>query len=193
MECRQGSRSHPGQKQRFRGLGRGMSAFPGRPSASCGTLQHHRSDHAESQRSRGVRACYPAGSGAGRDREGAQCARRQDREQPAARGRLCVVRHGGCSIGPCNRANRWMRRWTTSSEFQNRRRRPSSAAERLTMPGDIPYYGATGAFDRVRDHLFDEVLLLVGEDRSVVRGDGTLADAVCVSGSVLGQQSRARR
>ena len=30
--------------------------------------------------------------------------------------------------------------------------------------GDIPYYGATGILDYVKDYLFNEILLLVGED-----------------------------
>ena len=58
-------------------------------------------------------------------------------------------------------------------EFHNRRRRPLSAQERLTMPGDVPYYGATGVFDHVAEALFDEILVLVGEDGTVVRPDGS--------------------
>ena len=58
------------------------------------------------------------------------------------------------------------------SEFLNRRRIPLSSKEREARPGAIPYYGATGIFGYVDDFLFDEVLVLVGEDGSVVRDDG---------------------
>jgi len=34
----------------------------------------------------------------------------------------------------------------------------------LRVSGDIPYYGATGIVDYVDGHLFDEELLLIGED-----------------------------
>jgi type I restriction enzyme, S subunit len=57
--------------------------------------------------------------------------------------------------------------------FHNRRRVPLSAKQRLEIPGPYPYYGATGVFDYLSAFLFDERLLLVGEDGSVVRGDGT--------------------
>jgi type I restriction enzyme, S subunit len=42
------------------------------------------------------------------------------------------------------------------------KRRPITKCDRL--PGGVPYYGASGAVDHVRDHLFDEPLLLVSED-----------------------------
>jgi type I restriction enzyme S subunit len=57
--------------------------------------------------------------------------------------------------------------------FLNRRRVPLSAQERATRPGPYPYYGATGVFDSVDDFLFDGNYVLVGEDGSVVNGDGT--------------------
>lgn len=57
--------------------------------------------------------------------------------------------------------------------FHNRRRVPLSSPEREARPGPYPYYGATGIFGYVDDYLFDEVLVLVGEDGSVVRQDGT--------------------
>lgn len=59
------------------------------------------------------------------------------------------------------------------AEFHNRRRIPLSAQQRDARPGDVPYYGATGVFGYVDDSLFDEVLVLVGEDGSVVNDDGT--------------------
>lgn len=58
------------------------------------------------------------------------------------------------------------------AEFHNRRRIPLSSQEREARVGTIPYYGATGVFGYVDEALFDEVLVLVGEDGSVVREDG---------------------
>ena len=43
-------------------------------------------------------------------------------------------------------------------------RKPVNAAERSTMQGDIPYYGATGQVGWINDFLTDEHLVLVGED-----------------------------
>jgi type I restriction enzyme S subunit len=57
--------------------------------------------------------------------------------------------------------------------FHNRRRVPLSMQERVAMPGKVPYYGATGVVAHVADSLFDEKLVLVGEDGSVVRQDGS--------------------
>ena len=56
--------------------------------------------------------------------------------------------------------------------FHNRRRKPLSAQEREKRFGGIPYYGATGIFGHVDVSIFNEILVLVGEDGSVVRGDG---------------------
>jgi type I restriction enzyme S subunit len=44
------------------------------------------------------------------------------------------------------------------------RRVPLSATERASRQGDYPYYGASTIVDFVDDYLFDEVLVLVGED-----------------------------
>ena len=41
---------------------------------------------------------------------------------------------------------------------------PVNAAERANRPGGIPYYGATGRVGWIDDHLFDEELVLLGED-----------------------------
>lgn len=57
--------------------------------------------------------------------------------------------------------------------FHNRRRIPLSSAERDARVGPYPYYGATGVFGFVDDYLFDEILVLVGEDGSVVNDDGS--------------------
>lgn len=58
------------------------------------------------------------------------------------------------------------------AQFHNRRRIPLSSRERAQRPGRVPYYGATGIFGYVDEALFDEILVLVGEDGSVVREDG---------------------
>ena len=47
-------------------------------------------------------------------------------------------------------------------EVQNNRRRPITSNDRV--PGPYPYYGASGVVDSVNDYIFDERLLLVGED-----------------------------
>lgn len=59
------------------------------------------------------------------------------------------------------------------ADFQNRRRVPLSQSERATRPGPYPYYGATGVFGKIDDFIFDEILVLIGEDGSVVQEDGT--------------------
>ena len=48
------------------------------------------------------------------------------------------------------------------SENWDSKRRPVTKSERV--PGDVPYYGASGPVDSVRDHLFDHDLLLISED-----------------------------
>lgn len=57
--------------------------------------------------------------------------------------------------------------------FENNKRVPLSAAERSASPGVYPYYGATGQMDSVGGYLFDGVRVLIGEDGSVVRANGT--------------------
>lgn len=44
------------------------------------------------------------------------------------------------------------------------RRIPVNSEERAHRPGDVPYYGATGQVGWIDDFLFDEELLLIGED-----------------------------
>lgn len=58
------------------------------------------------------------------------------------------------------------------AEFHNRRRVPLARREREVRPGDIPYYGAAGVLDYVNEKIFCRVLVLVGEDGSVMREDG---------------------
>lgn len=67
-------------------------------------------------------------------------------------------------------------RWSSVGDeviFHNRVRKPLSAAERAEMPGPFPYYGATGVFDHLSKFLFDGEYVLVGEDGSVQRPDGS--------------------
>lgn len=49
-------------------------------------------------------------------------------------------------------------------EFLNNERVPLSAVEREKMQGQFPYYGASGIIDYVDDYIFDEKLILIGED-----------------------------
>jgi type I restriction enzyme S subunit len=49
-------------------------------------------------------------------------------------------------------------------EFLDGRRRPVKDSDRAKMRGDIPYYGASGVVDYVNAFLFDEDLILLGED-----------------------------
>src|SRR6266540_7473839 len=48
--------------------------------------------------------------------------------------------------------------------FLDGQRRPVKDADRAKMRGSIPYYGASGIVDYVNDYLFDEDLILLGED-----------------------------
>jgi type I restriction enzyme S subunit len=49
-------------------------------------------------------------------------------------------------------------------EILDGRRVPVSAPERAKRPGDVPYYGAAGKVGTIDDALFNEPLLLLGED-----------------------------
>lgn len=49
-------------------------------------------------------------------------------------------------------------------EFLDGKRRPVKDSDRAKMRGDIPYYGASGVVDYVSEYLFDEELILLGED-----------------------------
>lgn len=48
--------------------------------------------------------------------------------------------------------------------FLDGQRKPVKDADRAKMRGTIPYYGASGIVDYVNDYLFDEELILLGED-----------------------------
>ena len=49
-------------------------------------------------------------------------------------------------------------------DFLDGRRRPVKDSDRSKMRGEIPYYGASGIVDYVDGYLFDENLILLGED-----------------------------
>lgn len=49
-------------------------------------------------------------------------------------------------------------------ESLNNRRIPLSSEDRANMSRDYPYYGASGVIDYVEDYIFDEPLILIGED-----------------------------
>lgn len=54
------------------------------------------------------------------------------------------------------------------------KRIPLSKKEREEMqPGSFPYYGATSINEYINDYIFDDTFLLLGEDGSVVKEDGT--------------------
>ncbi len=49
-------------------------------------------------------------------------------------------------------------------EFLDGQRKPLECAERATMKGEYPYYGASGIIDYINNYIFNEPLLLLGED-----------------------------
>ncbi|GAA0104035.1 restriction endonuclease subunit S [Paraclostridium sordellii] len=49
-------------------------------------------------------------------------------------------------------------------EFLDGMRKPIKSSDRENMKGIIPYYGASGIIDWVNDYIFDEELILLGED-----------------------------
>jgi type I restriction enzyme S subunit len=55
------------------------------------------------------------------------------------------------------------------ADFLDGRRRPVKDSERAKVQGDIPYYGASGIVDYVNSFLFDEDLILLGEDGENIR------------------------
>jgi type I restriction enzyme S subunit len=69
-----------------------------------------------------------------------------------------------------------------SSNFDSKRV-PVSGNDREKRKGEYPYYGATGVVDWIDNFLFDGVYLLIGEDGSVERSDGT-AFSQYVSGKI---------
>lgn len=57
--------------------------------------------------------------------------------------------------------------------FFNSKRVPLSSGERIQRSGPFPYHGAAGVVDHIDAFIFDGVHLLIGEDGSVVKDDGT--------------------
>lgn len=55
----------------------------------------------------------------------------------------------------------------------DRKRKPLSSRQRQERKGAIPYYGATSIMDYVDDFIFDDIYVLMGEDGSVMKEDGT--------------------
>jgi type I restriction enzyme S subunit len=53
------------------------------------------------------------------------------------------------------------------ARFHNSRRVPLSSRQRNDRRGEVPYWGANGVLDHVDEALFNEPLVLVGEDGSV--------------------------
>jgi Type I restriction modification DNA specificity domain len=73
-------------------------------------------------------------------------------------------------------------------EILDNRRRPITKHDR--EPGPYPYYGATGVLDYVKDYLFDEPLVLVGEDGA--KWEVGRQDRIPYQRQNLGKQSRTR-
>jgi type I restriction enzyme S subunit len=67
-------------------------------------------------------------------------------------------------------------------EFLDGQRRPVKASDRASVRGKIPYYGASGIVDYVNDHLFNEPLILLGED-----GENILSRAVPLAFKIHGR------
>ena len=53
------------------------------------------------------------------------------------------------------------------------KRKPLSSRQRAEMQGAYRYFGATSVMDHINDYLFDGTYLLLAEDGSVMRSDGT--------------------
>ncbi|MDN3689657.1 restriction endonuclease subunit S [Cyclobacterium jeungdonense] len=49
-------------------------------------------------------------------------------------------------------------------KFLDGKRKPLKEVERAKMHGNYPYYGASGIIDYVNDYIFDDELILLGED-----------------------------
>lgn len=80
--------------------------------------------------------------------------------------------------------NGWqMKRLGQLVEFLDGQRRPVKSADRAKMSGIYPYYGASGIVDYVNDYLFDEDLILLGEDGENILSRNTRL-AFRVSGKV---------
>ena len=62
------------------------------------------------------------------------------------------------------------------SNFLDGRRKPIKSSDRTKMKGEYPYYGASGIIDYVNKYIFDEELILLGEDgENIVSRNSPLA------------------
>lgn len=62
---------------------------------------------------------------------------------------------------------------SVSSCFDRKRIPLSKKQREVKKPGTIPYYGATSIMDFIDEWIFDDTYLLIGEDGSVVKEDGS--------------------
>lgn len=60
-----------------------------------------------------------------------------------------------------------------SLNFDSKRIPLSKPQRQKKQPGSVPYYGATSVMDYVNEWIFDDIYLLIGEDGSVLKEDGT--------------------
>ena len=67
-------------------------------------------------------------------------------------------------------------------QFLDGKRRPVKSANRARMKGKYPYYGASGIIDYVDDYIFDDNLILLGED-----GENILSRSVRLAFTVEGK------
>ncbi|MGI8701057.1 MAG: restriction endonuclease subunit S [Nocardioidaceae bacterium] len=86
--------------------------------------------------------------------------------------RQVIDQLAGAELKMASRSGVVVQRLGEIAEFLNRSRVPLSSRDREGRPGSVPYYGAAGRMDFVDSSIFDEELVLVGEDGSVVRNDG---------------------
>lgn len=73
---------------------------------------------------------------------------------------LTAVRHQMCTLS-ASHGDIALKRLVTCLDGH---RIPLSAEERASRQGEYPYFGASGQIDTVDDYLFDETLVLLGED-----------------------------
>lgn len=67
-------------------------------------------------------------------------------------------------------------------EFLDHMRKPIKSADRASMKGQYPYYGASGIIDYVNGYLFDDGLILLGED-----GENILSRSLPLAFKVFGK------
>ena len=67
-------------------------------------------------------------------------------------------------------------------EFLDGQRKPVKSSDRAKIRGVYPYYGASGIVDHVNDYIFDEELILLGED-----GENILSRNLPLAFRVLGK------